>query len=322
MNNLRCFEQVPMIKKVTEDLYLLSLPYAFGMEQVNSFLFRGKKGFTVIDTGSYSQEGIDIWENLMASGISVEKVVLTHFHIDHLGLARWFQEKHQVPVFISNLGYIEMKRRQNKDHANFVINLFKQHCSEDFSEVKLEDLSSFYNFKPDGIFENGEQIMIGNEMYEALWTPGHSSDHFCFYNHKQKTMIVGDHVLEKVSPVILIESQNDVNPLKDYFNSLEKMKGYVIKLALPGHGNLMGSLDNRIEEIRSGHIHRMKQILESIKSEEKTAWQVCQDSYSKGVKLQSFAPLMATITRCMYLESVGKVKSKLIDETVFYRSVE
>ena len=105
---------------------------------------------------------------------------------------------------------------------------------------------------------------------------------------------------------MLIESSQDLNPLQDYFNSLEKIKDYSIKLALPGHGNTMEGLGNRIEEIKSGHQHRINQILACIQDEEKTAWQICQEVYRK---VNFFAPLMATITRCIYLESIGKIKS-------------
>ena len=70
-------------------------------------------------------------------------------------------------------------------------------------------------------------------------------------------MILGDHVLERISPVVLIESAQDLNPLHDYFNSLEKIKNYSIKLGLPGHGNTMAGLGNRLEEIKAGHQHRI-----------------------------------------------------------------
>ena len=315
MNNSSRFGQVPMLKKVTEDIKVLSLPYSFGMEQVNSYLFRGEKGYTVVDTGSFSEEGISTWENLIASGMSIEKVVLTHFHIDHLGLAKWFQEKHHIPIFISNLGYREMKGRQNKDHVDYVLKLFSQHGCDEYSKMASAELSHVYDFVPDGIIEENQQVRLGTELYESIWTPGHSSDHFCFYQPEQQIMVIGDHVLEKVSPVVLIESPIDVNPLQAYFNSLEKIKDLSIKLALPGHGNIMKGLGNRLDEIKSGHAHRMNQIMESIRNEEKTAWKICLDAYGHS---RFFAPLMATITRCIYLESIGKIKSQVRDGRIIY----
>ena len=81
--------QVPVLKKITIAFKVLSLPYAFGIEQVNCFLFKGEKGYTVVDTGHYSEEGMHIWRLFISSGLTIEKIILTHFHIDHLGLAKW-----------------------------------------------------------------------------------------------------------------------------------------------------------------------------------------------------------------------------------------
>ena len=310
--------QVPVLKKMTEEIKVLSLPYAFGMEQVNCFLFKGEKGYTVVDTGHYSEEGMHTWASLMASGLTIEKIILTHFHIDHLGLAKWLRENYQIPVFISSKGYREMQRRQDKDHHHYVVHLFEQHGCYEFSKKALVDESHLYDFIPDGLFEENQQVRIGNELYETIWAPGHSADQFCFYQREQQIMILGDHVLEKISPVVLIESSQDLNPLQDYFNSLEKIKDYSIKLALPGHGNTMEGLGNRLEEIKSGHQHRMDQILSCIQDEEKTAWQICQEVYRK---VNFFAPFMATITRCIYLESIGKIKAKIKNDIIYYQLV-
>ena len=118
---------------------------------------------------------------------------------------------------------------------------------------------------------------------------------------------------------MLIESAQDLNPLHDYFNSLEKIKNYSIKLALPGHGNTMEGLGNRLEEIKAGHHHRINQILACIQDEEKTAWQICQEVYRK---VNFFAPLMATITRCVYLESIGKIKATIKNDILYYQLVK
>lgn len=318
MNHNNQYSQVPVLKKVTEDIRVLSIPYIFGMEQVNSFLFRGEKGFTVVDTGSYSEEGKQTWEDLMATGITIEKVILTHFHIDHLGLARWFQEEHHIPIYVSNLGYREIQRRRDKEYTQFVVNMFKRHGCDEVSKMANTDYSQLYQFEPDGVFEENQQIQLGNQYYQTIWTPGHSADHFCFYQPDQQIMVIGDHVLEKISPVVLLESPMDNNPLQDYLNSLEKIKDYPIKLTLPGHGNLMEGLGNRLEEIQSGHTYRMNQVLESLQDEQKTAWQLCQDIYRRK---QFFAPLMATITRCIYLESIGKIQSRMVDDKVYYKLI-
>lgn len=314
-----------ILNKVAEDIYLVSIPVPL-MQQVNCYLFRGENGFTVVDTGLYTPEGIAVWERIMALEITIEKVVLTHFHLDHIGLARWFQEKHRVPVFISSLGYEEMKRRRKGDYADWVINFFQQHDGLRLFKTAIENqiamenqVMDIYEFEPDGLLEDSQYITLGNEIYEAVWTPGHSPDHYCFYNHGREIMIIGDHILDQISPVILIESSADVNPLMHYFDSLEKIKEYSIKLAFSGHGKPIENLDKRIEQIKSGHQYRMEQIVESLKNEEKTAGQISQEIYIKGSSKLAYSPIMSTITKCIYLESIGKLKSECINTKRIYR---
>ena len=62
----------------------------------------------------------------------------------------------------------------------------------------------------------------------------------------------------------------------------------------------------------------MNQIVESVKDEEKTAWQICQETYRN---VSFFSPLMATITRCIYLESIGKIKSNIKNGIIYYQSI-
>lgn len=318
-------KSLPVLKEVAEDVFLAAIPVPL-MGQVNCYLFRGENGFTVIDTGLYTKEGRDLWEDLLSSGIQIEKVVLTHFHIDHIGFAKWFQEKYQVPIYISSTGYEEMKKRRTGTYSDWVLNLFQQHDGLQVFRTAIEEqievekqMLHVYEFEPDGLLEDGQYIILGNESYEAIWTPGHSPDHYCFYNREREMMILGDHIMKKISPVILIESSTDVNPLMNYFASLEKIKEYSIKLALPGHGELMDNPNLRLEEIKCGHQYRMEQIIESLKEGEKTAGQLSQEIYGLMNSKLAFSPVMSTITRCIYLESIGKLKSQWNQGKIFYQ---
>ncbi|MEH7014211.1 MBL fold metallo-hydrolase [Neobacillus niacini] len=314
-------DQFPTLTKISEDISQLVVRYPFGMFEMNSYLFQGENGFTIVDTGSEAKESIDIWEKTLASGIKVEKLVLTHAHPDHLGLARWFQEYHHVPVIISSLGYKEIQRRRNNDQAKWIRSFLENHDSPEIPQNLGNSEAAAYDFEPDGVFENQQTIKLGNDTYKTIWTPGHSSDHFCFYNQKQQVMLTGDHVLAGLSPIIALWSENDVNPLKDNFASLEELKAYSTKLALPGHGELIFNLDDRIDEMITGHKYRLQQIINFVRNEEKTSWQVCQAIYGTLSDTKFFAPLMATIARLIYLEKSGEVHSKLKNGKMYYKSI-
>lgn len=309
-----------MFTKITEDIYKLVVRFPFGMREVNCYLIKGENGYTIIDTGSDAKEAIDIWKQTLSSGIHVEKVVLTHAHPDHIGLARWFQDSYHVPVFISALGYKEMQKiQQHKNDESRLTVFFKQHGGPEIPEKMMRMETSAYDFEPDDLFENQMTIQLGSSLYETIWTPGHAPDHFCFYNDEHQIMVVGDHVLSDISPIIGVLSEEGGNPLKDYFSSLELIKSYPVALALPGHGDLIVNLKNRVDEITSSHNHRLQQILDSVKKVGKTAREVCEEIYGPLSLNKIFAPLISTITRLVYLESIGKVGSEVKNGKIFYQ---
>lgn len=320
MEEVGLTKQCSTLTKISDGIYQLVVRYPFDMFHMNSYFIQGENGFTIIDTGSKATESIDLWEKTLSSGIKVEKLVLTHAHTDHLGLARWFQEKHHVPVYISSLGYKEMVRNRNADGSSWFRSLLTTHGCPEFPMKQRKSETDIFDFEPDGLFENQQSIKLGDETYETIWTPGHSCDHFCFYNRRQQVMVTGDHVLAGLSPIIAHWSENDENPLKDNFASLERLKVYPTKLALPGHGELIFNMADRIDEMISGHKHRLQQVLNAVSQIEKTSWQVCQEIYGPVQPPQSFAPLLATITRLIYLELSGEVYSELRDGKLFFHS--
>lgn len=301
-----------MLKKVTDEIQQLVVRFPFGMREVNSYLLKGEKGWTIIDTGSYAKESIQIWERTLASGIRIEKLVLTHAHPDHIGLAGWFQERHHIPVFISALGYKEMqKMREILKEKNPFTGFLKMHDGWEIPSGMLKMEAMAYHFEPEGLFGPGQTIQLGSSCFETIWTPGHSPDHFCFYNPEQQLMIIGDHVLKNISPVIGFASDIDGNPLKDYFSSLEMIKQYPVSLALPGHGDHINDLKSRIEDIISRHHHRLEQVLDSVGNSGKTSRQVCEEIYGRLNPKKLLSPFISIITRLVFLESAGKVNSEV-----------
>ncbi|MBB6447650.1 MBL fold metallo-hydrolase [Bacillus benzoevorans] len=322
MRNSEKLLQIPMLEKVAEDIYKLSVHFPFGMRQVNCYLFKGDNGFTVVDTGSCAKESIAIWEQVMDAGIKVEKLIFTHTHPDHIGLAGWFQKTYGTPVHMSGLCYKEVQRVRNLKSGQWMCHFFKQHGGPEISEDLLMSESKSYDFEPDVIFENNEKIKLGNDSYEVIRTPGHAPDHICFYQPERQILVAGDHVLDEISPIIAVWSADDLNPLQDYFDSLDLVSGLKVKLVLPGHGGLIEDLPARAAAIKSGHIRRMQQIFESIKDEAKPAGQIYQDIYGELSIYKFFAPLMTTISRLIYLESIGKVQSKIKNGEYYYYLID
>lgn len=306
-----------MLTEVADGIHKLVIQFPGGMGEVNCYLVKGSNGYTAIDTGTDSKEAKEGWERVLSSGVVLEKVVLTHTHNDHIGLAKWFQQEIGVPVIVSNLSYEEMKKRQDPFRRNRLNNLIIQHGGHALPESKNND-TNIYDFEPDGFFEDRQYLQLGEELFEAIWTPGHAPDHFCFYNGKKKIMIIGDHVLQKISPVIGLWSGEEGNPLKDYLMSLQEIKKYPSEIVLPGHGDMIAHLQDRVDVLVAQHDRRLQQVLQTVKGESKTAYQICIEMYGTENIILNLSAFMATLTRLFYLESTGKVERRKTDQEIMF----
>jgi glyoxylase-like metal-dependent hydrolase (beta-lactamase superfamily II) len=173
----------------------------------------------------------------------------------------------------------------------------------------LQQVDADY-FEPDELLDDEQEIWLGEYPFEAIWTPGHSPDHFCFYNRSDRLLLAGDHVLNEISPMIPIWSEEEGNPLQLYFDSLERVSALPVDLALPGHGSVIHDVTARISQIREGHEQRMQQIVDAIGQEGSTAGQVCQSVYQlPRIGSRNLAEFLMTLTRLLYLEAAGKVSS-------------
>ncbi|MEH7178567.1 MBL fold metallo-hydrolase [Neobacillus vireti] len=309
-----------MLNEVADGIFQMVLPLPYSLKSVNSYLIQGEKGFTVIDTGD-TKESIYVWEKFLQSGAAIEKVVLTHTHPDHCGLAGWFQGKCNVPITVSNHSFEELNRMKHRYIEDSPLqSILNQHSGPKLPK-SIDIHSSPYDFIPSDFYEDGEKIKLGNSWFEAIWTPGHSRDQFCFYNRELQIMIVSDHVLAAVTPMIELRGEEGENPLKDYFTSLDKMNIYPVKLALTGHGQLITNLPTRIDDIKSRHQRRLGQILDILTKESMSAAQIFEHMYENRNKGFLFEQFMAIITRLIYLETIGQLIKEVHDGKIYYRAV-
>ncbi|MCR1835899.1 MBL fold metallo-hydrolase [Oceanobacillus caeni] len=308
-----------MLTEITEGIQRLIVTFPMGMGDVNSYLIEGENGYTVIDTGANLDEAVEIWKDVLDTGIKIEKVVITHTHEDHVGLARWFQETVGVPVAIPKISMKEMEKALNQDLEQ-VRAYIKKYDGPNLPNFYFEN-KRIFAFQPDETFENHQKIKLGDDLYETIWTPGHAYDHFCFYNKEKNVLIVGDHVLKDVSPVVGVwTAEEEGNPLQDYFQSLEVIKGYSPKIALTGHGEPIYEFKKRVTELQERHMMRLEEVHAAVKDEYKTVKQVCEEIYGTMNIIIDLSAFMATFTRLIYLENIKRVDRKKINGKVFFKA--
>jgi glyoxylase-like metal-dependent hydrolase (beta-lactamase superfamily II) len=311
-----------MIKKITDMVYQVKIPLPIEMNEVNCYLIKGQNGYTIIDTGFNTEEAKAVWTEILSGDIPVEKVVLTHIHPDHGGLAGWFQQQFHAPVWLSRQTQIELKKTKSfilDPNSNPTFSFLRKHGGPEIPVKSFLRRPEDYDFEPDYVFEDRSEIQLGDFVFKAIWTPGHAPDQFCFYSEGERMLIVGDHVLSSINTIVLTEYEGE-NSLNDYLKSLKRIEDCSALYVMAGHGEMIGNLNQRIVEIKAHYLKRWQQIRDLIPNEGLTAYETSKSIYdfTEVTNRNNAGPFLQTITNLTYMESIGCIKKKEQNGKVYF----
>jgi len=331
-----------MMKEIIPGIHQLQLPLPVsGLKYVNTYLVQGDNGYLLVDTGWNTEEAFKSLEKqLNEIGIGFEaisQIVVTHIHPDHYGLAGRLKQLSQAKIFLHHLEenlieprYIHMggllAQLEHWLHINGVI--IGELPQIQTASVGMERFVAFA--PPDIRLYGGEIISTGRFSFQVIWTPGHSPGHICLYEPAPRILISGDNILPTITPNVGLHPQSSKNPLGDYLNSLDTLKGLNVSLVLPGHESPFTELQLRIEEILLHHKRRNSEILQTIKAKPKTAYQIATEitwtSDVRGIGWQTLNPwdkrlaILETIAHLELMRADGKVNQLRKDGTTYYQS--
>lgn len=310
-----------MLSRVVDDIHLLKLPIPYDLEEMNSYLVEGKNGFTILDTGDDTEETKEIWRKVFAE-YPIEKAVITHCHYDHMGLAGWMQEQFGIPIWMSDQTYEEQKRMKasfiGEEYVSHLPAIFREYGGPEIVENNEYYTYDKYQFTPDRLFSEDEFIYIGDHEFRPIWTPGHSPDHFCFYDSQREILFVGDHLLETINPIVLIQKSED-NPLKGYMQAIQKIEKYPVQYMLTGHLQMITDPSKRIMDLKKHYRKRWEQIYEQVDYNGKNAFEISKGIYGSDVSIiRSISGFMQTITNLEYLQSTGSIKKEKREDCIYF----
>ena len=184
----------------------------------------GKEEVTVIDPGPAMQEHIDV---IRAAAPNIKQILVTHTHPDHSPGVRLLKEKLDIPAY----GMLTNSSK-NQDQT----------------------------FNPERILEDGEVFQEEEFTIEVVHTPGHASNHLCFILKEEKLIFTGDHIMNGSTVVIGPPDGN----MKQYIQSLEKLKDYDIEKIAPGHGELLENPHEVADWIINHRLEREKKVFQAL----------------------------------------------------------
>lgn len=270
---------VPHLVQVLPDVWQVQLPLPFALRIVNCYLLRGETGWTILDTGLNTPDGRAAWDAVftaLAIGPGdVARIVVSHIHPDHYGMAGWLQARlslstRPVPVCMSPRSVEQVAQvwsaHPDQDQAQAI---FFQRCglAADAAQIAVGEMgrmrAAIHPQPRPGTVEiltPGTLARLGGRAVQVIHAPGHSDGQIIFYDPAARMMLCADQVLMRISPNISIWPSTEPSPLRRYLDSLAELAQLDVALALPGHRALIHDWQGRLGEIAHHHQERLDEM--------------------------------------------------------------
>ncbi len=313
--------------RVAEGVYQLKVPVPIPLVFVSAYLVEGDDGWTLIDTGFDYPEGRAAWESGAAAvgcdlRRDVERIVVTHFHPDHLGAAHWLQEISGAPVYMLE-SEIQNSREvwENRDQSKFIDHLVRHGMDRETTEKAARSMRTNLVLPEKMIpLKKGEEMPLGPGTSWVVHAPGHADHQLMLHDEGRRILFAADHVLLKITPNVGLWPETTPDPLNRYMENLRSMRSLPVELVLPGHGPLFHDLEGRIEELLVHHEERLEEMLREIRDRPKTPFEVSRKVFRYGLSIyeRCFA-LAETLAHLDHLVLEDRAE-RMDDGTVSFRA--
>jgi len=318
----------------TKGIDCIELGSGFPVGAVNTYLVYGEK-LTLIDTGSNMAENM----NLLIKGLEerqltiydIDQVLLTHHHLDHVGLLDQILEVHPIPV----LGHPNCRPwlKQEPTLMNDYLAFSQRFLTEfgapsDFVHKGEETVKNVRRLSCHANLDielNEGDIIPGLPGWKVIETKGHAQSHLSFFREKDGVLLAGDHIIDRISsnariePPLLPQLKREKS-LIQYIENLKKCAAMPVDIVLSGHGSAVKHLpqyvENRLKDVEK-RLSRMKEV---IKKGYKSGFEIAMELFGSKITLEQLNLVSSEIVGHLdILLELGEVNERKVNGVRFYR---
>jgi glyoxylase-like metal-dependent hydrolase (beta-lactamase superfamily II) len=254
----------------------LRMPLPFALDHINLWALDDGPRWTIVDCGYAAPQTQALWQQVAAAclaGRPVGRILVTHFHPDHIGLAGWLGERWQAPLWISEKEWLHARMMTGDGAADYVASArgFARRAglSRDDSDLFAVRHAGYRKGVPSvppayHRIADGQIIAIGGREWRVIVGEGHAPELACLYCAESGVLIAGDQILPKISPNISVPPHEpDGDPLARYLRSLGKLRRALPPdtLVLPSHNLPFRGVHLRIDELAAHHRERCAEVV-------------------------------------------------------------
>lgn len=325
------------IAEVQPGIYEIFLPLPMRPTIVNIYLIDCHGAWALVDTGMNTPDSVAALEDALAqAGIRLEDlnvVIGTHHHVDHFGTSATIKRRSGATTLLHRLEQERVNRMltlgppsQNPDAMAF----FQTHGFP-VDKYPIEGMrptwmgTDQYNPVPipDRYLSDGDVVLVGDREFEVIWTPGHAPGHCVIYLRKEKVLIVGDHLLPKITPHVGVYPSGPANPLGDFIASQLKVQRFDVEHVLPAHGAVYHDHRHRANQLIEHHRYREAEMLDLIRRKPQCAYEVAAQVFGDEER-PIFHVMAATFETLAHLELArveGRARKTVENGRTLFRTV-
>jgi len=285
-------------QEVAPGVLWLRLPLPFRLDHINVHLIEDGQGWAVLDTGIGDPRSQEIWEALLAGplrGRRLTRLIVTHFHPDHVGLAGWLARNHDLELWMPRPEYLFSLALQYAPAdlgARSWRPFYRRHGLDEVTTERLLERGHLYLRVTTGVpstyrrIQHGDALDIGGRRFEVLTGGGHALEQAMLYCPQDKLFFAADQVIAKISPNVSVTAMEpEANALSIYLRSLAHLRRAIPAdvLVLPGHGLPFAGLHLRIDELIAHHAGRCALIAEASRQGPLTAAELVPHVFARSL---------------------------------------
>jgi glyoxylase-like metal-dependent hydrolase (beta-lactamase superfamily II) len=319
-----------------QGIHRLAIPTPFAVGRVNVYLIEDDP-LTLVDAGPNSGSSLDeLQRQLNALGRAIEDIELilvTHQHIDHIGLVEIVASHSgaDVAAIEQLVPFVENYREAAAEDDTFAMETMLRggipaDVAQALASVSLAFRAWGARAGISRTLKEGDVVELRDRKLEVGFRPGHSPTDTVFHDRDRKTLIAGDHLIKHISsnPLIsrLVGSKERPQSLVTYIESLKQTRQMDLDLVLPGHGDPVIDHADLIDQRFALHARRAEKIRRLIAERPRTAYEIAQAMWGNIAVTQAYLTLSEVVGHVDLLMNDGRVVEREEDGVVRYEAAE
>lgn len=308
---------------VAPGVFWLRMSLPFQLDHINLWLIEDGESWCIVDTGFADEDTRSAWETVLAHlERPVSRLIVTHFHPDHFGLATWLLEKTGAPLYMTTGEFLTAHAIWNEFGgygARFMVEQFRCHGLAGERLSKYRTRGSGYRLSVPALPEHyrrlqeGSVIDLGGRSWRVMVGYGHSPEHAALYCQESGVLISGDMLLPKISTNISVPAATpEADALGAFLASLQRMSAELPAdtLVLPSHGLPFIGIGARVEALHAHHVERLQALEDACRTPQSAA-DALSVLFPRSLDAhQTMFAMGETIAHFNYLEGAGRLSRR------------